>query len=580
MSQSNIYCSLCNYQGDTNTHFKRHLTSKKHTKISQRKQLYGIMRNNLYVGELNLQNIRNLDKFNNDCFKNHNIWMHDNLHDMNIKMLQPISLGGDNIKKILDDPATTEDYEVPKNTMCPWCVEYNNIENYLKNGNKTLIKMPIDDCIEHMKICPYKINHNNIEKNLTLTLQQTLKIISDMNENFKILSTNYDLLKRQNEELLKTNNTLEQANSVITNVTDKINKLKNKYKTLKETNDNKIDELLKDKQTKYDELFKASLLKNCQENSGKKVNLTINGGTNNINLLTYIGDNCKNAEPINAIDNNRKMAMNKLLISKGITESPQITELSSSTETTTTQSIKSTQPRSKIPDINDSTFPKMFIEGYEDNENSYHVFVADILIKYFKKDDISKQPMWSTDTSRCSYIIKILPDDWVKDKSGVTLLDKCIKPFIEYIDDVIRKYSESLDTEEIKIQNKFMEETKKAYIKKFKGKNPERFNFKCIESCMICNEELYNFAANKSLGLDIKNINTQQTRLGEILVCINKEGFSKKVIKEITPYFTSDRLKLNQPLAITDITAKTEDIKSLNNQSTPVNKKQIIKKKI
>jgi hypothetical protein len=505
--------------------------------------------------------------------------MQNNMHNADIKIIETINLV-ENIDKILVDPCIIPN-NIPDKISCPWCTEHQDIENILKNDNKMFLEMGFDDCIEHMKTCSNKINHDNIEINLALTLQQTLKNVSGMMENFKILSTNYEILKQRNEEIKTENDELLKKNNMLNNEITKFSILKTKYRNLKDTHKTTISEWLEEKksrcnelqkenQTKYDELFKASLLREMSQNNSKKVNLTINGGTNNINLLTYIGDNCKNAEPINAIDNNRKMAINKLLITKGITETPKITEIiaaSTSTSTlTSTSTVTSTSTETstlipKLPDMNDETLSKMFIEGYADNESSYHVFIADILVKYFKKDDVTKQPMWSTDTSRCSYIIKILPDDWVKDKSGVALLDKCIKPFIDYIDDVIRKYSESLENEEIKIQNKFMEETKNTYIKKFKGKRLERFDFTCIENCMICNEELYNFAANKSLGLDIKNINTQQTRLGEILVCINKEGFSKKVIKEITPYFASDRLKLN-PLSITDTKPKKENNKS------------------
>jgi hypothetical protein len=524
---------------------------------------------------------------NNDWFRGYNQWLQQNLHGKNIKIVEPISLADDNIENILLDPSIMPD-NVPEHLQCPWCSEYRSVKNLTKNTNKSALNIPFNDYTEHINICPHKIHHINIEKNMAQTLKQTFKILSDMIMNFEALTTNYELLKQQNEELTMTKNTIKQqnedlimtnstltlannsltlANNTLNDITKRFNRLKNKYDSLKETNNMKLKELLKDNQTKYDELFKASLLKNSK--SDEKVNLTINGGGNNINLLTYIGDNCKNAEPINAVDNNRKIAMNKLLITKGITETPKIVEITSSMPHQVT--LESSSPPvsliPKTPNISDAQLPKMFIDGFINNENSYHVFIADILVKYFKKEDVTKQPMWSTDTSRCSYIIKILPDDWIKDKSGVTLLNKCIEPFINYIDDVIRKYSESLEDKEIKIQNKFMEETKKAYIKKFKGKQLEKFDFTCIESCMVCNEELYNFAANKSLGLDIKSINTEQTKLGEILVCINKEGFSKKVIKEITPYFASDRLKLNSLPTITDATTKLENIKPLNKSS-------------
>jgi hypothetical protein len=545
MNNNNFNCDACNYSGATKYYYNRHVQSEKHKKIMELKQARIVVYDNLYVCDMNKKSFSLLNKLNNNKFRDYNIWLNKNLCDENIKILDVINFAGPNGgDELINSPSVQNN---DKAITCPWCSEFNTVKNLAVNN----LVMSLEDCFEHMKTCPHIHDHTNIEKHKSVILNQALKMISDMVDNFKILSSNYELLKEQNEELIKTSN--------------KFNKLKTKYDFLKETNNAMLKEnsaMLKENQTKYYELAKESISNNSKSNE-KKVNLTINGNVNNVNLLTYISDNCKEAEPINAIDNSRKIAMNQLLLTKGINKilnqqandtlvaSPKISEMIVPSQTHTTATTITTPTTTiECPEI---TLPKMFIEGYNDNKNSYHVFIADILTKYFKKDDITKQPLWSTDTSRCSYIIKILPDDWVKDKSGITLLDTCIKPFIDYIDSVIRKYSESLDGIEEKIQEEFMKETKQAYIKKFKGKYLDKFDFTCIDSCLICNEELYNFSANKSLGIKIKDISFQKITLAEIILCINKEGFAKKVIKEITPYFASDRLKLNSVSNITEI---------------------------
>jgi hypothetical protein len=543
MSNNNYYCGACNYKGATPYYYNRHIQSEKHRKVIEHQELCAIVHNNSDICDLNVKNAVVLSGLNSNEFNDYNNWFRRNFYKESIKALEVINFSDDDDvgKKLIESTPILRNNKI---IACPWCSEYNIMSHSLVSN----IEMTIEDCFEHMKICLHKNDHSNIEKNTSIILNQTLKTIFNMFDNFKILSSSYESMKQQNVELLITNQQLlKQHNEDLMMTKNSLNDLSIKFNELQIKYDS-----LKENQTKYYELAKESISNNSKS-SEKKVNLTINGNNNNINLLTYIVDNCKEAEPINAVDNSRKIAMNQLLLTKRITEIPD--QKLNDTETTTPKisEIIVSPTASKITESPDITLPKMFIEGYDDNKNSYHVFIADILIKYFKKDDISKQPMWSTDISRCSYIIKILPDDWVKDKSGVTLLDTCIKPFIDYIDDIIRKYSQSLDDKEIEIQDKFMQETKEVYVKKFKGKRLDRFDFTCIESCIMCNEELYNFAANKSLGLNIKNINSQQLTLGEILVCINKEGFAKKVIKEITPYFASDRLKLNPSLNITEI---------------------------
>jgi hypothetical protein len=257
--------------------------SEKHKKTIEYNQACDAVYDNLYIRDSNEKNIISLSELNNNDFKNYNNWYGKNFYNENIKILEIVnSIGHDAGKKLMSNLLTPHDDKI---IPCPWCSEY----NVMTNCETEDLTMPLDECIEHMKICMHKKNHVNIEKNITITLFQTLEIISAMLNNFSILSTSYDSLKHKCEGLVKTNDELLKNNDNLMKINNdsmiKLNKLKTKYNTLKEIN-----------RIKCDELFKASILKTNE----KKVNLTINGNGNCVNLLAYIGDNCKDAQPINA----------------------------------------------------------------------------------------------------------------------------------------------------------------------------------------------------------------------------------------------------------------------------------------
>ncbi len=68
--------------------------------------------------------------------------------------------------------------------------------------------------------------------------------------------------------------------------------------------------------------------------------------------------------------------------------------------------------------------------------NILHKVISDFIVKEYCKEDKSKQSVWNSDSSRLNYIIKecIQKDKiWIMDKNGKTLLDKVIKPILEYI---------------------------------------------------------------------------------------------------------------------------------------------------
>lgn len=521
--QNNKYCQDCNYDALTIYHYRRHISSKLHRSMIQYNATYSKIHNGTQISSLNVQNIQGIYKLNNNELKDYNDWLNANFDDKkNFKLIEPIFQG--NLEKTLVNPASLNKNKLA-NASCPWCFEYVCTNNLIKNENIDVPKMTLDNCLEHMKTCTHKTNHKIITKNLALALTHALKIISDTTENFKILANDYELIKKQNDEF--------------TQLKTKFDNLKTKYNNLKKEN-TKLSVI----EGKYEVLLKMSTPNNATDNIRYTVNGNGNGNNNtnitNINLMTYIDNHCKDAIPIDAIDNNRKIIENKYKdYIKAITN--ETIQIPNNTDTVT-------EPTLIIPkEINtpkNYVLQKMFIKEYKNNKTAYHVFIADFLIKFHKKQESSKQPIWNTDSSRYSYIIKTLPDDWIKDKQGVVLLDKCVNPFLDHIDELLREYSAYLKKIITTIQIEFMEQTKKKYISKYKNKKLNKYDFTSMDDCIICNEYWGDFSANRDLGEKVKYNDSLIITIVELLACINKEGFGKRVIKEVTPHFTIDKTKL------------------------------------
>jgi hypothetical protein len=97
------------------------------------------------------------------------------------------------------------------------------------------------------------------------------------------------------------------------------------------------------------------------------------------------------------------------------------------------------------------------LEETEDGTCDYLVFnekndtLVDYLVKHMTKkyieNDITKQTFWSTDVSRYSYIfrgVRNLDDAdnkcvWLYDKEGVKIREIVVRPFLNYIGDIINK---------------------------------------------------------------------------------------------------------------------------------------------
>lgn len=71
-------------------------------------------------------------------------------------------------------------------------------------------------------------------------------------------------------------------------------------------------------------------------------------------------------------------------------------------------------------------------------------YLGDIIIKYYKKKNPKEQSLWSSDTSRLTYVIRELfankQIDWTIDKKGVKTKKYIVKPFLEHIESLMSEY--------------------------------------------------------------------------------------------------------------------------------------------
>lgn len=81
---------------------------------------------------------------------------------------------------------------------------------------------------------------------------------------------------------------------------------------------------------------------------------------------------------------------------------------------------------------------------YNYNNSCLHKYLGDFIVKYYKKNDPSKQSMWSSDTSRLTYIIKELLSNnesiWNHDYKGIKIKNYIINPIVKYIKNYIDEY--------------------------------------------------------------------------------------------------------------------------------------------
>ena len=95
--------------------------------------------------------------------------------------------------------------------------------------------------------------------------------------------------------------------------------------------------------------------------------------------------------------------------------------------------------------VNDVEIVESLIYSYR--HKKLHRFLGDIVLSVYKKNDPSKQSIWTTDTSRLTYIIRELLEqnysNWIIDKKGVRTKEYLINPLMNNVKKLLLSYQEN-----------------------------------------------------------------------------------------------------------------------------------------
>src|SRR3989304_5311899 len=82
-------------------------------------------------------------------------------------------------------------------------------------------------------------------------------------------------------------------------------------------------------------------------------------------------------------------------------------------------------------------FADEMIETYK--RNKLEKYIGDKIISYYKKDKTIDQSLWTTDISRCTYLIKSADNQnkWIIDKKGVNTINIIIDPIYQHLRKII-----------------------------------------------------------------------------------------------------------------------------------------------
>jgi hypothetical protein len=89
-------------------------------------------------------------------------------------------------------------------------------------------------------------------------------------------------------------------------------------------------------------------------------------------------------------------------------------------------------------------YPLMEVLIFHNQQRKLPHYLGKFIISHHKKDDPSVQSIWTTDTSRLTYVIKELLDSkgscWNSDKKGVKTKQFIVKPLLDHISQHIKQY--------------------------------------------------------------------------------------------------------------------------------------------
>jgi hypothetical protein len=176
---------------------------------------------------------------------------------------------------------------------------------------------------------------------------------------------------------------------------------------------------------------------------------------------------------------------------------------------------------------------------FNEKNNSLDNYLVEYMKKKYIEKDITKQTFWSTDVSRFSYIFRGVrnPDDadnkseniWLYDKQGIKIGEIVIRPFLNYIGDIINKKLKNILPIDIRREPFYADYLSKIY-KKIELLTLERDMVEYMASHFQFDKTL--LSNNKKLEHEEKKENSKEnSKVDNIEEPITKINKKKIIIK-------------------------------------------------
>jgi hypothetical protein len=167
------------------------------------------------------------------------------------------------------------------------------------------------------------------------------------------------------------------------------------------------------------------LLNNYNNYSTNTLNNTIitNNNQKTINVVAYINSNYTEAEPLTLI---KREEVTKLL---------------------------------KMEDTDGYIMEDYIVFNY--SKHLIDTFIGDLIVKEYKKQDPKTQKLWSSDTSRLTFIVRQVLNEnekiWLQDKKGICVIKYIIGPVLEEVKLMMKEYSNKCFSEMMSGQSNDMQ---------------------------------------------------------------------------------------------------------------------------
>lgn len=248
-----------------------------------------------------------------------------------------------------------------------------------------------------------RISYNNSNRHTCNFCNNTFATSSSLARHKNSCSDKDNLIKYYEKELTK----LTEQNNNHKYENDKLSNEIIHLKQLFEEKDNQIDTLKEE--IKY--------LKTIINNTGSIIK-------SSVSAISYVTQHYTDAPALEAIDDYSKLTYD-------------IDSESNQTD--------NAEPKEKTDDEirkDKDRFINTIVVKHE--KNILDRYLGDIIIKCYKKKNPKDQSLWSSDTSRLTYVIRELfankKIDWTVDKKGVKTRNYIVKPLLEHVEKLMKEY--------------------------------------------------------------------------------------------------------------------------------------------